>query len=191
MQIDQAKIEKAIVEEAVHGFMGDDDLYQRIKTGIDTRIDKIFADRVSPLITDTVESIVKGGFERTYQKVDSFGRPQGQPTSISKEIERLVTNYWDQRVDRNGKPTENGAYNSTSRAEWMMITICADDFSKEMKQHVVNVAGSLKDHFRGVLTEHIGTMLSDVFHVNTAGDKALRNQGGSAIIRPPAGPVGA
>tara|TARA_B100000378_G_scaffold24922_1_gene19034 strand:+ start:1262 stop:1834 length:573 start_codon:yes stop_codon:yes gene_type:complete len=189
MQIDQSKIEQAIVAEAVDKFIGDDDIYTRIRDGINARIDKVFAEKVSLVIAETVERIVNEGFERTYHKTDSFGRPVGQPTSISKELETLVGNYWTERVDRNGKKTDS-SYSSMSRAEWMMAQICADDFSKEMKQHVVNVAGALKDHFRGVLNEHIASMLSDVFRVQTAGDKAMKNNGGSAIIHPPAGPVG-
>ena len=190
MQLDQEKIEKAIVDEAVHKFIGDDDLYTRIRDGINQRIDKVFADKVSLVVTESVERIVSEGFERKYRKTDGFGRPVGDETSISKELETLVGNYWTERVGRDGKKTDS-SYSSMSRAEWMMAQICADDFSKEMKQHVVNVAGSLKDHFRGVLNEHIAIMLSDVFRVNTAGDKAMKNNGGSAIIHPSAGPIGA
>ncbi|MEJ7933528.1 hypothetical protein WG907_04550 [Sphingobium sp. AN558] len=189
MQIDQAAIEKAIVEDAVHKLTGDDDLYSRIKAGIDLRIAKLFDERVTALVTDTVEKIVKEGFERTYNKTDGFGRAVGQPTSISKELETLVSTYWTARVDRNGKPTDS-SYSSLSRAEWMMAQICADDFTKEMKQHVVNVGGALKDHFRGVLNERISLMLSEVFKVNSAGDQALKNRGGSACIAPPAKPIG-
>lgn len=190
MQIDQTKIEQSIVEQAVHEFITNDELYTRIRDGINARIDKVFAEKVSLVITEAVERITNEGFERTYRKTDAFGRPVGEPTSISKELEALVSDYWTARVGRDGKPTES-SYSSTSRAEWMMAQICADDFSKEMKQHVVNVAGALKDHFRGVLHEHIGSMLSDVFRVNSAGDQALKNRGGSAIIHPPAGPIGA
>lgn len=190
MQIDQEKIEAAIVAEAVTRLADNDELYGRVKTGIEARLNKLFADNVNGIITSKVEEIVKSGFEREYIKRDAFGQPQGQPTSISQELENLVGNYWQERVDRSGKKSDS-SYGTTSRAEWMMMQICADDFSKEMKQHVVNVAGSLKDHFRGVLHQHIGSLLSDVFRVNTVQDKALKNNGGSAIIHPPAAPIGA
>ena len=188
MQIDQQKIEKAIVDEAVQGFITDDDLYSRVTRGINERIDTIFAEQVSAQIADAVQQIVKEGFDREYTKRDGFGKPVGQPTSISKELEALVANYWSARVDRNGKPSDG--YSTTSRAEWMMLQICADDFSKEMKQHVVNVAGALKDHFRGVLNQHIGAMLSDVFKVQSQGDRDAKLRD-SSIIHPHAGPIGA
>lgn len=187
MQIDQEKIEKAIIADAVHGFTTDDDLYDRIKKGIDARIDKLFADRVEKHIGEAVEACVKSGFEREYQKADSFGRATGPTTSIAKELETLVQNYWTERVDRNGKKTDS-SYSSTSRAEWMMVQICADDFSKEMKQHVVNVAAALKDNFRAVLNQHVAVLLSDVFKVQSQGDRDL-NKPGASCIHPPAPPM--
>lgn len=189
MQIDQDRIEKAIVEDAVSRLIGDDDLYGRVKRGVDARLDKLFADEVADLIKSTVADITKQGFDREYRRYDGFGKPVGEPTSISKELERLISDYWTVRVDRGGKPTSD-SYNTTSRAEWMMLQICADDFSKEMKQHVVNVAGALKDHFRGVLNNHVAIMLSDVFKVQSEGDRARHNPGGSSIA-PPARPIGA
>ncbi len=190
MQIDQEKIEAAIVREAVDGIISNDDLYGRVKLGIDRRIDRFFADGVEATLSASIQSVVNDGFERQYVKRDAFGKAIGEPTTVAKELEALVGSYWSDRVDRSGKKTESN-YGSTSRAEWMMMQICADDFSKELKQHTVNVAGALKDHFRDVLHQHIASMLSDVFNVQTAGDKAAANGGGSAIIHPPAKPIGA
>jgi len=188
MQIDQAKIEAAIIEQAVDRLISDDDIYSRVKRDIDARVDKLFANGVSDMITEKVTEITKSGFEREYRKVDSFGKPIGEPTSISQELERLIKGYWGARVDRNGKPTDS-SYSSVSRAEWMMTQLCADDFGNAMKQHVVNVGGALKDHFRGVLNEHVAIMLSDVFKVQSAGDRE-RNNPGSSCIAPPAKPIG-
>lgn len=189
MQIDQSQIEKAIVDQAVDKIIGDDDLYDRVRKGVDARIDKLFAGRVEDLIAETVEKITKDGFDREYRKVDSFGRPTGAPTSISKELENLLHRYWEERVSPNGKKADSNSYNTVSRAEWTMSQICADEFSKELKQHVVNVSGALKDHFRGVLNQHIAVMLSDVFKVQSQGDRALKNPG-SSCISPPSGPIG-
>lgn len=189
MQIDQDKIEKAIVAGAVDAVIHDDDLFERVKRGIDARIDKIFVDKVQSCVEVAVEHCVKSGFEREYRKIDSFGRPTGEPTSISKELETLISRYWTDRVNAQGKKVEDGAYNSVSRAEWMMTKICADDFSKEMKQHVVNVSGALKDHFRAVLNSHVASMLSGVFKVQSQGDRDLKRRDASCI-HPPAKSIG-
>jgi hypothetical protein len=186
MEINQQKIEEAIVEQAVDKFIRNDDIYSRVTKGINARIDKVFSDKVDALLTATIDKIVTEGFDRSYHKIDAFGRPSGAATTIRKELEALISGYWEAKVGRDGKPVANG-YDTVSRAEWLMTQLCADDFNKEMKQHVVNVGGALKDHFRATLNEHIGIMLSDVFRVNSAGDQALRNQGGIAIIHPKTG----
>lgn len=189
IELNQEKIEAAIVEQAVRDFIGNDDLYERVKRGVEARIDALFADKVKALIEQSIESSFKEGLERQYVKLNSFGQPVGEPTSISKELERLIAGYWAQQVDKAGKPTDS-SYGTVSRAEWMMTHLCADDFGKEMKQHVVNVGGALKDHFREVLNNHVALMLSDVFHVQSAGDRE-KGKPGHSCIDPPAKPLGA
>ena len=188
MELNQQAIQDAIVAQAVREFTNDNDIYERAKRGIEARIDALFANEVSALIKTKIAEVTKEGFDREYCKRDGFGKPVGQPTSISKELEALVSGYWTQRVGRDGKPTD-GSYGSLSRAEWMMTQLCADDFGKEMKQHVVNVGGALKDHFREVLSQHVAIMLSEVFKVQSAGDRERKNPGASCIS-PPAGPIG-
>ncbi len=187
MQFDQTKIEQAIVDQAVDSIISNDDIYGRVTKGINARIDAIFAEKVGPQVASAVEAIVADGFDREYQKADAFGRASGPSTSIRKELETLIQSYWTERVDRQGKKTDS-SYNSLSRAEWMMAQICADDFSKELRQHVVNVSGALKDNFRSVLTQHVNVLLSDVFKVQSVGDRNAGNPG-SSCIAPPAAPM--
>ena len=175
IQIDQARIEQSIIEQAVGEIADSDDLRSRVASEIDRRIEALFESTVSNIIDEKVRAITLDGFEREYIKRDAFGKPIGEPTTISKELERVVHGYWKDRVDKDGKPTKSD-YNFVTRAEYMMMKICADDFSKEMNQHVVNVGGALKDHFREVLNQHVGIMLNNVFRVESIGDKAARRR---------------
>jgi hypothetical protein len=191
MKIDEKAIQDAIVAQAVQKIIGDDHIYERVKIGINARIEALFSERVEGLVSSTIDQIVKDGFDRAYTKRDGFGRAIGEPTSISKELERMMSDYWKAQVGRDGKPCTD-SYTSVPRAEWMMMTMCADDFKKEMAQHVINVGGRLKDHFREVLHDHVTKMLSDVFLVKSVGDVALTDQRkdtGRAIIDPPAKPI--
>lgn len=188
MEINIEKIQSAIVADAVDKIIGDDDLWRRVKDGIEARINAAWSNTVEAKVTSLVEQAVADGFDRAYRKVDQFGRAQGELTTVGKELNRLVADYWTQRVDRNGKPTDN-SYSSTSRAEWMMVQICGDKFSETMKQHVVNVGGAVKDHFRAELNKTVNVLLSEVFHVKSYGDQTLRDSG-RAVIDPPAKPVG-
>lgn len=187
MQIDQEKIEAAIVREAADNIIHDDAIYERVKRDIDARVEKLFSDRVEKAITDKIDGMVLAGFDAPYTKRDGFGRPLGEPTTISAELERAIQGYWTSRVDKQGKPTDS-SYSSTTRAEWLMLQICADDFQKEVKQHVINVAGHLKDGFRLQLNETVNTLLSEMFKVRSLDDQA-RDRRDNSIIQPKAGPV--
>lgn len=88
-------------------------------------------------------------------------------------------------VDETGKVVTNGYDKSVTRAEWVMSKIVADDFNSQMKQHVVNVAGGLKDNLRRSLHETVNELLSEVFKVKSLDDATLQRTG-DACIQPKA-----
>jgi len=181
---DQERIEAAIIADVANKLIGDDDLYGRVSRAVDARIDKLFRETAEPQIRSAIEMAISEGFERSYQKVDTFGQSNGKSTTIRAELERLIGGYWNARVDRQGKETDS-SYNTTTRAEWMMTQLVAADFQGEMKQHVINLGGSMKDKLRGELHETVNRLLTEVFHVRSADDQAAKRQDGS-IIRPQA-----
>lgn len=188
MELNSEKIEQLIVREAADRIISDDTIYDRVKRDIDARVDKLFADRVEAQIAEVVDAIAREGFDRPFRKVDSFGRSQGEPTTISAELEKLIADYWNMRVGRDGKPKSDN-YNTTTRAEWLMAKICGEDFEKEVKQHAVNVTGQLKDAFRLELQATVNRVLSELFHVRSLDDQGKGRTDGSSI-HPKAGPVG-
>lgn len=185
MEINQQRIEDAIIADVANKIMGEEEIYSRAKTAVEARIDKLWKETVQNRIATEIDAIVLNGFEREYQKVDSFGGKSGPPTTIRAELEKQIGGYWNARVGTDGKPSES-SYNVTSRAEWLMTKLCADDFSGRMKEHVTNVGGALKDAFRAELNNTVNRLLSDVFHVRSLGDQGK----GREIIDPVAKPVG-
>jgi len=183
MELNQARIEDAIIREVSEKIIGDDDLWERVKRAVDMRIDNHFKTVADAQIKSAIDAAVTQGFEREYQRVDSFGERQGERTTIRAELEKMIGGYWNRRVDRNGKPTDS-TYNVTTRAEWLMTQLVASDFHGEMKQHVVNLGGALKDKLRSELHETVNNLLAEVFHVKSAGDQAA-NRKDRSLIDPP------
>lgn len=189
MEIDREKIAAAIVRQVSEELISDDGMYDRVKKDIDARVNKLFVDRVNSEITAAIDSAVRGGFDRPFQKCDAYGRPVGEPTTIADELAKRIDKYWSERVGTDGKSTDS-SYNTVTRAEWLMAKICAEDFQKEIKQHAISVTGALKDGFRRELHETCNRLLSDLFHVRSLDDQG-KNRDDMSRIRPPAGPVGA
>lgn len=181
MQIDQAKIEEAIVEEAARRIVGDDDLYGRVTRAVEARIDKLFKDKADAQIESAINDAIRNGFDREYCRVTAWGEKSGAPTTIRKELDKVIGDYWNTRVDQHGKPASNSYGTNVTRAEWVMSRIVADDFNAQMQQHVVNVAGGLKDHLRRSLHETVNELLSSAFKVKSIDDVTLQRTGDACI----------
>ncbi len=185
MQINQERIEKAIIEEAVNNILDEDKFAERISNAVSARINALFKDKADAQIDAAINDAIRNGFDREYCRVTSWGEKEGAPTTIRKELDKLVGDYWNAKVDKNGKVVTNGYDKSVTRAEWVMSKIVADDFNSQMKQHVVNVAGGLKDNLRRSLHETVNELLSEVFKVKSLDDATLQRTG-DACIQPKA-----
>ena len=183
MELDKSRIEDAIVQQVSADIMREDELRDRVKRAVDARIDKIFSEQAEMQIAAAVNAAIKDAFDREYCRIDAFGRKEGKSTSIRAQLQELVEGYWNTKVDRNGKPS-NEYGNKVTRAEWVMMQLTAADFHGEMKQHIVNIGGALKDGLRAKLHETVNSLLSETFSVKSIGDMALKDPGRS-IIQPP------
>lgn len=186
MELNQERIEQGIINEAVDHLINEEYLAGLVTKEVKARIDAIFAATATDQVSKAVNQAIEDGLNREYSKVNSWGEKVGGPTTISKELERVVSGYWNQRVDAKGKPTDN-SYSSITRAEWMMTELAAKDFEGEMKQHIINVGGALKDALRDTMHENVNKMISEVFHVKSLNDVKLKSTG-RACIDPPATP---
>ena len=182
MEIDREKIEAAIVREAADQIISDDALYERVKRDIDARTEKLFATKAAARIEGVIDEVIISGFDRPFQRRDAFGGAKGDQTTIRAELERIVGGYWNERVDKQGKPSAS-SYNTITRAEWLMMKICSDDFKEEVKSYAVNVTGALKDGFRRELSETVNRLLSELFHVRSLDDQD-NDRRDSSIIHP-------
>ncbi len=192
MEIDKQRIEDAIIKQVAGDLISDESLWERARHAFDHRIEKLWVDVAESRLRSEIELAITNGLEREYCKIDSFGQQKGEKTSIRIELEKQIGGYWNTKVDRQGKPS-NGYGADLTRAEWMMTQLVATDFNGEMKQHIVNLGGALKDHLRKSLHETVNELLSGVFKVNSLGDREITESGnhrtGGAIIQPPVSPA--
>ena len=185
MQINQERIEAAIVEEAVQHLVSEDEFANRIKRAVDARIDALFKEKADAQIEAAINDAIRNGFDREYCRVTSWGEKDGAPTTIRKELDKVIGDYWNAKVGNDGKTATNSYGATITRAEWVMSKIVADDFNAQMRQHVVNIAGGLKDNLRRSLHETVNGLLSGVFKVKSVDDETLKRTG-DACIQPPA-----
>ena len=173
LNINEDDLKAAIVEQAVKEIISqDDDFSGQINAEVKKRVDAIFVSRAQKQLDAAVDAAISNGFDLEYQRVTSWGQPDGEPTSIRKQLDKMVGSYWNERVEpRSGKPTDS-SYTFVTRAEFLMTQICAKDFTENLKSAAQNVTGALKDGLRVQLAKHMDQMLDDLFHI-----KSLQDQG--------------
>ena len=110
MELDQTRIEDAIVREVADRMIGDDALYNRVKNAVDARIDRHFKDTADAQIQAAIEVAVSKGFEHEYCRVDSFGKREGAPTTIRAQLEKMIAEYW-----------ANGPHTETPPGHWCLF----------------------------------------------------------------------
>jgi hypothetical protein len=168
MNISEDKLIAAVANEVYS------DIADRIEDNLirkaNKKLDKIFAEKADKIIEDYATKMFLTGLEKIYIRTDNFGQPIGEPTSISIELNKLISSYWSENVDNRGKPTTS-TYNRFTRAEYLMTQICAEDFSKHMKNAAVQVTAELKDGLRAQLAKHIDGLLDSLFKVKSLQDK--------------------
>ena len=175
MEIDKTSIEAAIVRQVADEFIGDEELISRVRKATNERVDKFFREAAEAQIQATVEAAIRDGFDKEYCAVTSWGERTGTPTTIRKQLERIIAGYWNETVGKDGKPP-SGYNEKLTRAEWLMAKMCAADFKGDMEQHVVNVGSVLKDKFRAELHDTVNKLLSQVFHVKSTEDQAIEKR---------------
>ncbi len=170
MNFDAEEMKILIVERVAENFTSDDTLWGMVKKRLDEKVERLFAERASAAITAAVDTAINEGFEREYCPVDAFGRKTGVPTTIGKEMANLIGGYWATRVDAAGKERVD-AYNTTTRAEYVMAQMVAKDFTEQMRQASISATAAMKDGFRAQLAKQVDGILDELFRVKSLQDQ--------------------
>lgn len=172
MNFDEETLRELVAQRIADDFADDDYIRGLVETAIAAKVDRIFAEAAETQIAETLGRVISDGFEREYQKVTSFGSTKGEKTSIRKELEKIVGSYWSDNVDAKTGKKSDSSYNAITRAEYLMTTICAKDFSDQMRNAAISITGALKDGLRGQMAKQVDDLLNSLFHV-----KSLQDQG--------------
>ena len=172
LNIDEVALKESIAERVADRMIDEESIIDAVNKKINDRISNLFADRVDAIVNSAIDTAISHGLDREYQRINQWGEPQGSPTTIKSELQKMIGDYWSARVSTaNGKSTDS-TYNTVSRAEYVMMTVCGDKFSEDMKKVSLNIAGHLKDGLRVQMAKHMDDVLNELFRV-----KSLMDQG--------------
>ena len=172
LNINELDIKAAIVQRASDEILNDIDLSEMIRKDVQRRIDNIFHATAEKQIEAMVADAINAGLNREYQRVNQWGEPVGEVTTIKQSLDRIVNGYWSEKVEPKTGKRASSDYNAVTRAEYIMTTVCAESFTDQMKSMTLSIAGHMKDGLRSEIARTVDGMLGELFRV-----KSLQDQG--------------
>ncbi len=95
-------------------------------------------EKVNAIMYTAVEQV----FNEPFQRINVWGEPEGEPTTIKDMIALEAKNYWEQKVDSRGNVSSYT--NAKPRAEYYATKIIEHVYDKQLEQQSKALAQKLK-----------------------------------------------
>lgn len=132
---------------------------------INKRIEERFAISLNATINTALNTELSRILSEEVVPVDIWGKPAGEPTTIRAALHSHAMKFWNEKVNEEGKICDN--YYGKPRHEYLFSKIANDEFSKAVKQDIVNLVGAFKDAVINNATKITKEHIDSLIKVNT------------------------
>jgi hypothetical protein len=143
---------------------------------ISEKVDRIIAQRIDEamktIVNGKIDQIIDAQLEKmlnqTIQPVSIWGDKVGEPTTIASALSERAKEFWNTKVDSNGKVIAKDSYyfrEAKTRAEYMLGKYVADEFAGLVKTHATGILAALKDKLREDAHASIDKHLNELIRV--------------------------
>ena len=167
IELDQAKIKKAIVDKAVSELLATD-INEKIDNEIERLVSESLANSLNSRIEKTLNEIMQRALDTEMSPVNVWGEREGTPTTLRAALHDRARTFWQEKVNSNG---ERASYGGKPRYEYVLSIITEQEFNTAVKQNIANIAGAIKDAMRADFYKAVDTQLNDFFNVKSLGDQ--------------------
>jgi hypothetical protein len=114
---------------------------------------------MNPFIQARIENImdekIREVFTSSFQQVDRWGKPTGEPTTVQDLIADEAKKYWVETVGNDGKKPDGYSMSTQTRAQWYAKQVMTDVYNKELQETVRTMAKELKAKIPQTIGEEI------------------------------------
>ena len=112
-------------------------------------------------ITKTIQKASEEAFITSYQPVNEWGEKFGEKTTLRDAFKKNAIEWWSQKVDYQGKPSES--YSSKPRSQQVAELVIKDIVSNELRVEMDKIIKESKVHVRNALGAAMTEFLQDRF----------------------------
>lgn len=141
---------------------GDDlDLQNTAERMIRERVTDLFQAQLKQRVDTFLDAEMKALVGQEIVPVNIWGEREGKPTTIRAELAKRAQEFWNVRVDANGRES---SYGGTERSKLLMQQILKDEFANAVKQNaeviIAEFKSALKVDATKLVTEHIDKLIT-------------------------------
>jgi hypothetical protein len=159
MNIDQSKIEEAVIKETVetlvdnycHGSDKGEDLRCEIRKQAHELIKKHIDEQVQAALVAGVNALV-------FPMTNSYGEKKQPDKTLREYIDSCIQTFLQEQVDSDGKTRDLG-YGSNS--ECRIVWLVRQEIKKHVEASVLSAANAIKSQITGVLADIIKKDIGD------------------------------
>ncbi len=147
-------------QKLVEAYCGDPDLSETAERIVRDKINEVFAKRLNQTIDEALQREMEKILGQEIMPVDIWGERTGNPTTIRAQLALKAKQFWEIRVDNDGREMSYG----TPRSEILMKKILKDEFTKAIKENADVILAEFKTAIKAdatrIVSDHIDKLIT-------------------------------
>lgn len=140
--------------------LGEGELHDRVERIVQSRIEAAVSKGLHERIEATLAAEMESILATTITPTDIWGDRTGPPTTIRDALAARAKDFWDVRVDKDGKPS---SYGGAPRHEHLMRRLLDEEFTKAVRENASVIVSAFKAAVKAdgarILNEHIDALI--------------------------------
>lgn len=145
-------------------YIESDELSKRVESLIQKRLNEVFSERLLSKVDSFISEEMTKLLAKEVAPVNLWGEQVGKPTTIRDALAERAREFWNQKVNADGKATTNDYY-SKPRHEYLFGKIISDEFAKAVSQDTINIIGALKTALKDNMSQTLNNKLDELIKV--------------------------
>lgn len=159
-EITKEEVLNLAAQKVADEYAGDADMHDAVHKLCRDRVEEIVTNglvkRVDEFLSVEMEKIMR----QQINPVDIWGERTGTPTTMREQLSKRAQDFWNVRVDKEGKPS---SYGGEERFKQLFKQIVENEFADAVKSNAAVIVGEFKKALLAdclkLTTEHINRLI--------------------------------
>lgn len=155
MNIEQSKIEQAVINQAAASIVEHFECETEIVKVVEEKIQKLVIQKVNEQLDAIIQKLIE---DISMPTTNFFGEIKKAPITLREFIDGRINDYLRQQVDRDGKVTDSTWSTKEPRIHWLVTQA----MGQQVKVSVENAAVAIKQEISTVISTQVKDSIDEM-----------------------------